>query len=383
MKITKVVMMIVLVVPFLSGCWDNQEAERLLYAHAIGIDFVDNQYKVDLQIINLTSVAKSETPISAEDSQSEVGSATGKTMEEAIANLYKSLDAELFWGHLTYIIFSEEALKEKRVNEVIDSFIRYYETRYRIWIYSTKDDIKEILLTVPINNLPITISKLDDPLNSYSQYSFIRPINIRELIIGLNEPNHEIVIPFVTARENWSNTKGKSPKPTIIGGSLLSSTSYKETLLGSKIAGLQWMNSKSNEGEVSFLLKKDKEESLASIFIQDVNVKVTPIIKQNDVTFDVTISVKALGNIIPSGAKMIDLEKGVKDTIKQEVKRTYMEALEHDVDIYRLSEFVYRYHNKEWKRLQENGKVKLDEDSLSIDVKIRQFKSGRKSIDNL
>lgn len=376
-------MVIVLVGPFLSGCWDNNEAERLLYAHAIGIDYEDNQYKVDLQIINLTSVAKSENPISPEESQAEVGSANGKTMEEAIVNLYKSLDAKLFWGHLSYIIFSEEALKEKRVNEVIDSFIRYYETRYRIWVYSTKDDMKEILLTVPINNLPITISKLDDPLNSYSQYSFIRPINIRELIIGLNEPNHEIVIPFVTATENWRNTMGKSTKPAIIGGSLISSTSYKETLLGSKIAGLQWMNSESKEGEVSFLLKENKEESRASVFIQDINVKVTPILKQNDVTFDVTISVKALGNIIPSGTKITELEKGVKDTIKKEVKKTYMEALKHDVDIYRLSEYVYRYHNKDWKRLQENGKVKLDEDSLSLDVKIRKFKSGRKSIDNL
>lgn len=73
------------------------------------------------------------------------------------------------------------------------------------------------------------------------------------LIIGLNEPNLEIVIAFVTVRENW-DTRKKSRKPTIIGGILLSSTSYNETLIGEKIAGLQWMNNHSKESEVSFLL---------------------------------------------------------------------------------------------------------------------------------
>lgn len=364
---------------FLTGCWDNREAERMLYAHAMGIDFVDNQYEIYLQIINLSSVAKSDTPVSPGESQMEVGSATGKTMEDAIIKLYKSIDEEVFWGHLTYLIFSEEALKEKRMHTVIDSFIRYTETRYRIWVYSTKDEVKEVLLTVPINNTPITISKLDDPLNSYSQYSFIHPVNIRELIIGFNEPNHEVVIPFVTVTDKWENISEETPKPAIIGGSLLSSTAYKGTLLNDKIAGLRWMNSKTEKAEVSFLTDNAEEEAIASIVIKNIGVKVTPVFEQNDITFEVEISVEALGNIIPSGAKIADLEKGVKDTIKEEVMRTYREGLERDTDIYRLSEYVYRYHNKEWKSLEGNGKIKLDEDSLSVDVKIKKFKSGRKS----
>ncbi|MBO0993538.1 Ger(x)C family spore germination protein [Bacillus sp. SD088] len=383
MKIIKNTLLMILMALILSGCWDNQEAERMLYAHAMGIDFVDNQYKVYLQIINLSSVAKTDNPITPEELQVEIGSGTGATMEQAIFDLYKSIDEELFWGHLTYLIFSEEALKEQRVNTVIESFIRYAETRYRIWVYSTKDDMKDLLLTVPINNTPITISKLDDPLNSYDQNSFIHPINIRELIIGFNEPNHEIVIPFVSISEDWDNREGETPKPSIIGGSLLSLTTYKETLINDEIAGLQWINNNFKKSEVSFLLDKNKKDSHASIFIHDVNVKVTPILKANDITFNVNLSVIAVGNIIPSGAKLADLENGVKNTIKQEVMRTYRAGLEYNTDIYRLSEYVYRYHNKEWKKLEENGKIKLNENSLSIEVNIRKFKSGRMSLTDL
>lgn len=61
-------------------------------------------------------------------------------------------------------------------------------------------------------------------------------------------------------------------------------------------------------------------------------------------TFDVEIAVIALGNIIPPG---------VKDTIKEKVMKTYKEALEHETDIYRLSEHVYRYYNKEWAKLRK------------------------------
>src|SRR5699024_10000010 len=133
MRLTLIGLLLIMMT-LLSGCWSLNEAERMLYIHAIGIDYKDNQYEIYAQIINFANVAKSDTPIS-EIEQAEVGFATGNTIEDAIFNLYRSTDERVSWGHLTFIIFSEEALKDQRMNAAIDVFTRFIETRYRILLY--------------------------------------------------------------------------------------------------------------------------------------------------------------------------------------------------------------------------------------------------------
>lgn len=46
-----------------------------------------------------------------------------------------------------------------------------------------------------------------------------------------------------------------------------------------------------------------------------------------------------------------------------------------------LSEHVYRKNNMTWKKFQKDGKIELTEDSIrTLDVDIRKFKAGRKSL---
>ena len=65
--------------------------------------------------------------------------ARGNTMDEALFKLYHSIDQKVFWGHFSYLVVSEEAMKNIKFSPVIDSFIRYRETRYKVWMYTTKD----------------------------------------------------------------------------------------------------------------------------------------------------------------------------------------------------------------------------------------------------
>jgi len=100
--------LLVMTTLLLSGCWDVTEPQRMYYINAIGIDFKDSQYEVYMQILNLDAVAKSEQP-NPDVIPSEVGFAKGRTVEEAIYKLYRSSDQQIFWGHMRYLIFSENA----------------------------------------------------------------------------------------------------------------------------------------------------------------------------------------------------------------------------------------------------------------------------------
>lgn len=378
MRRNKLIVLCFVLVAMLSGCWGTNEPERMLYIHGFGIDYEDDEYKIYTQIINFKNVAKSEQP-STDPNQSEVGYASGKTIDEAIFKLYNSADEKIFWGHLTYIILSEEALKNGAMNSVIDTLIRYRETRYQVWLYSTDDPVQDVLLTIPIINTAITLSKLGDPMNSYEQQSLVEPVDIRRMIIGLNEPSHEMVIPYFSITENWETTIGKDKIAQLSGAGLLTPKAFKGFIKGEKIYGLKWMNEKTKRAEVTFSLDADKEEVMSAI-LQKIKVKVKPVVKGDSVKFDIEVEMQGEVSAIPVKIKKDEIRKKAEQEIKRQIEETYKEALKKDVDIYRLSEFLYRKDVKAWKRLQQNGKVELAEDSIrTLNVKITELESGRKS----
>ena len=377
MSRNKSIFFIFILVAMLSGCWGKQEPERMLYIHGFGIDYEDDEYKIYSQIINFKNVAKSDQP-SADPNQSEVGYASGKTIDEAIFNLYNSADEKIFWGHLTYIILSEEALKNGAMNSVIDTLIRYRETRYQVWLYSTDDSVKDVLLTTPIINTAITLSQLGDPMNSYEQESLVEPVDIRRMIIGLNEPGHEMAMPYFSITENWETTSGKDKIAQLSGVGLITPKEFKGFIKKEKMYGLRWMNEKTKRGEVTFSLDSG-EEDVMSVILQKVKLKVNPVVKGDSVKFDIDVKMQGEVSAIPVKIKMDEVRKKAEQEIKRQIEETYKEALEKDVDIYRLSEYLYRKDVKAWKRLEKNGKVELAEDSIgTLNVKITELKSGRK-----
>ena len=69
--------------------------------------------------------------------------------------------------------------------------------------------------------------------------------------------------------------------------------------------------------------------------------------------------------------------------MEKEIRHTYAKGLEIDADVYRFSEVLYRKHNREWKKYEENGKIKLDEKSLrNVNIHIKKVNAGRKKFDD-
>lgn len=370
---------ILLIVTLLSGCSNYNEPERMLYIYGIGIDYEDNLYHVYAKVINFASVAKSEQP-SVDEKQSQVGHASGKTVNDAIFNLYHTLDERLFWGHLTYIIFTEEALKNERLNTVIEMVTRYRETRYQIWLYSTEDSVKDILLTVPIINKSTVLSKLGDPMNSFSQESFIEPVNIRTTIIGLNEPGYEVVLPTVSVINTWESIDGKDSTAELIGFGVVSRDTFKGFITGEKANGLKWMNNKSKRTAISMDIDTGDDENSVTVVCEKINVHVEPIVEGDSVSFDIEVKMNVTLSSIHGKVTTEQIQKQLKEEIKQEIMVTYEEALKKDSDIYRLSEYLYRKNVKVWKRVEHGGKVDLSDNSINkLDITIKEIKSGNKS----
>lgn len=373
-----------LFLPFLlllAGCWDTNQPERMYYLYGIGIDFEDDEYVMYAQIIDFTNIAKTDQP-NPEASQAEVGVARGRTFDEVFFNLYKTMDERLFLGQLEYVIFSEEAVKQNKGKAIVNSFIRYRELRYTTWTYVTDAPLEEVMLTTPIINKAITLSKVADPTNSIKQSSLIQPINFREILIHLDEPSHSAILPFIEISENWSTDKGPDTVYSIESVVLVNlQDAYKGHLKGDDVRGLQWMTDKTVRSEITIKMDGFADPYVTNV-VQDIKPTIRPIIQEDSIHFELDVKCVVEGVESEDQEIMEKLIKKVEETMEKEIETTYKAALKMDVDVFRLSEVVYRKHNKAWKKMNKDGVIPLDENSIrSINVDVVKM-NGERVISN-
>ncbi|WP_336635905.1 Ger(x)C family spore germination protein [Lysinibacillus fusiformis] len=365
----------------MSGCWDVTEPQRMYYVQGVGVDYKDNEYIAYIQLMNFANVAKTEQS-NPQAAPTEVGKATGKTIEEAIYKLYRSMDQEVFWGHMTFLLFSEKAMESEHAIPIIDTFLRFRETRYHIWVYCTQDPIEEVLLVSPILEKSPTATKLSNPKNTSKQESFVEPVNLRQLVIGLNEPNHEMKVPFISINQDWETAKESRTETVFAGVGILSKNTFKGFIKGNTARGIEWMNDATKQGEITVKLDNSEERDYLTVDIKKLDVNVKPIVQNNQVKFEVYLKFNTILNGFKGKVTPSQVRKKVESEVKKEIMATFEAGLNIDADVYRLSEYLYRDNVKVWKKIQKDGKIPLTKDSISkIDIHINKVSPGRKSFE--
>ncbi|MEH7352759.1 Ger(x)C family spore germination protein [Neobacillus drentensis] len=362
--------LIVLIVFPIAGCWDTNESERMVYAQGLGVDYKDGHYTVYLQVINLRLMAKSESsgPGGAQVNV-EVGHASSKSFDKAVFNLYKSAQRRIFWGHLSYLVFTEDALKHVGVKATIDMLDRYRETRYRIWMYATKEPLSKVFVTTPILDMSTALSRLSDPKAAFHQSSFIRPIDMRELLIALDEPGHEVIMPFISiSAKAWVTDKGGHDAIKIDGIAVTTADALKGDITNDYAIGFRWMSKDFVRDGIEV---KSKEGSKVNLVIEKLKVKVLPVVKNSNIHFNVQIKAKAVVLVLVEKVNLARLATETEKEIKKQVMETYTKGLSIDADVYRLSEALYRRNVKAWKQAEHNGKIPLTKDSIKLDIKVK------------
>lgn len=165
-----------LVMPFLSGCWDRLELEERALVLGVGIDeapgrseeeknvssFGDKHPNTETGILKVTAQIAVPGRIPLGPGQSGGGgggggggqqtvwvtSATGHTMEDAFNSLQQKVAPPLFFGHLRIIVVSEDVAK-KGIDNINDYFRRNPEVRRMNWMFISEGKAEELLKLSP------------------------------------------------------------------------------------------------------------------------------------------------------------------------------------------------------------------------------------------
>ncbi|WP_274363792.1 Ger(x)C family spore germination protein [Paenibacillus thermotolerans] len=166
---------ILLAMPFLSGCWDRLELEERALVLGVGIDEAEKKPEEMSNISSIGDHPNTETgnlkvtvqiavpgriPLGPGQGGGGGGgggggkqtvwvvSATGHTIEDAFNSMQQKTAPPLFFGHLRIIVVSESVAK-KGIGNINDYFRRNPEVRRMNWMFISKGKAEQLIQLSP------------------------------------------------------------------------------------------------------------------------------------------------------------------------------------------------------------------------------------------
>lgn len=108
---------VVVIMLFVTGCYDYQELNDISVVDGIVIDYVDDKYEVKLEVVS------SEKSKDGNEIKTKVISSKDKVLANAFYKATKKASGDIYLGHVSLLVVSENVAK-KGLNDVIDYVLR-------------------------------------------------------------------------------------------------------------------------------------------------------------------------------------------------------------------------------------------------------------------
>ena len=148
----KKIILLIVVILFISGCYDYRELNNMAVIDGIAIDYKENNYIVKLEVV------KSKKGKDGNEIKTEVLEASDEVLAQAFYKATKRSSNEVYLGHVSLLVLSEE-LARNGINDVIDYVLRDIEISndYSILVSNNIDlfdmEIDDESISQKVNNI--------------------------------------------------------------------------------------------------------------------------------------------------------------------------------------------------------------------------------------
>ena len=363
--IKKIIVFILLL--FLTGCYNYNELNDLAIVVAMGIDKVDSEYVISLEVVN--------TQKSSEEKNSKftIYQAKGDTIEQAVKNISYVCPKKIYLSHLEVIIYGENIAK-LGIKNSLDYLARNIEIRGDTIMLIAKNsralDILETKTPIDAINARNIASLIK---TSHSTLGKSVYITFDDVLSTFLNNNKEIIIPSITL-ETSKSTKKTSLKiaDTAIfkNDKLIGFLNSKDTL------GYNILTNNINETIIKYQDKNNYIEAL----INKINTKIT--VKDN---LNINISIKASGNISETNEninlendKVIDsINKKIAKEIKKIVTNSLKAITTLNSDIIGLLDNYYKNNYHSYQKINHNWYQNMKKIKYHINVDVNLINKGK------
>ncbi|MBD1381767.1 Ger(x)C family spore germination protein [Metabacillus arenae] len=386
MKLRPFIMLIlILSIVLLSGCWDRKELQDIDLVSAIGIDDggddVENRYSVTVQVINEGQIAGGQQQGGkGEISPVTTNTSTGSTVQESLRKIAPKLPQELFFPHVQLMVIGEKLAREKGIQDLFDWLERNSEFRTLFPILVVRGDTAKSALEIMTALEPIPSAKIIGGLEStqktWGEYASSRADQVIQQLGG--EAAHLTGVEIIgnpEQGEKLTNVQQINPQAElqIRGLAIFKKGKLKKWLDEDAARGANWVNNELAKTSLNLDCKEKKKGVAVDMMRTKTKIKAT--IKNKKPVIHVSIRSEAhISEVhcpIDLGKYTFfeKLEKQLEKEIKEEVKMAVEAAKEEESDIFRFGEYVNREDPKLWKEMKKkwNDEV-FPETEVKVDV---------------
>lgn len=312
----KKIILLISFILILSGCYDYKELNDMSIVSGIGIDFIDNEYIVSLEI------TRSSKDGSSTEIESNVVTGSDSNISNAFNKAMNMTDKEVYLEHVELLIISTE-LAEYGISDVFDYIVRNTTINSNYFVV-IGDNPKELLSTTMENK---SMSQVIVDTVSYTQGdTSIDDLDIMASKFITNK--EDIALPYVSLDDNSIN--------------------YSDIVYfnGDKMVG------KINNKMYSFLVLDTKDILFTrnNNTIKIYNKKISMEVKDNII--EVNIKVDGQISKINKGVNLKDedsygkLEKLMNKEIEEETILFIDTILDNDSDLLGFKNIYYKKYKK-------------------------------------
>ncbi|NLM36743.1 MAG: Ger(x)C family spore germination protein [Firmicutes bacterium] len=370
-------LLLLLIVVFISGCWDRRELENLAVVMGIGINRPPEGegYEVSYQIVR---AAQLHSPGGGGGSGQDLRPfwilrSRGPTVFEAIRNATFQSSRKLFLSHCQVIVVNEAVAREG-LTSILDFFTRDHEPRLTLWLLLTPEDPVQIL-DAAAGLERVSSQAISDLLQFYQSTSKIRPVQLAEFVRLSMARTADNTFPIIKTTENAGKKEFILDGSGVIkGDKLVGYLDPRET------RGLLWVLGKVKSGLVTVEVPGEKGKATFEIFNSSAAVKVQANADQVHVKIEVRVR-SGLGTQtttadLSTPDQFKKLEKKQEETIKGEIEAALAKAREYKADIFGFGRHLYSYDHRAWRRLVADWERHFVVATVEIKVKAVLDKLG-------
>ncbi len=339
----------------ITGCYDYQELNDRAIVSGIAIDYEDENYIVNYEILNNQ---KSEDPML----KAYMVEGIGKTIVEAFQNASDSISKETYLSHLKVLIIGENAAKEE-LRIIADYMLREPYIRNIFSPVIAKGTTAKKILQNTTKESPVVSEQIDSLIrnNKYNENIGLKV----DFDHFMDEYEDERIDPALTAIELLDG------KVTLAGMAALEEGKLKKILSPLNAAILNILNNESYNHRLNLPCENEKDGFTIINLYDNKKTKIEITEETIKIKSNLTAGVvkDSCGYDFREGEIYEELAKKYEEILKKEYEEFWKTITEENTDILGVRK---KYYQKKRTELESWNKLQLE-----TDVKININKNGK------
>ena len=349
---------IILLIPifFLTGCYDYRELSDLAIITAVSIDKVDDNLEVTIQVVN---PKKEQDTTSTNEPDFVTYTSYAKTVQEALRKVVNDSPAKLYASHMELLVISEEVAKNY-LNEKLDFFSRDPEPRSEINIFIAKNanPKDELSVITPLINLPST--KILSSLESNVEYlGTSQDITLNYVVDNYLNSYKELTLPILELKgdanegEKKDNiSSGKTEASIILSNiGIFKDDKFIAYLSEKESQGVNFILNNINSTIIEYVCEPNKY--LVSEILKS-NTSLEANLEKNTVKINLeghaTISEITCNIDIKNANTVKKIKENIDGTIENIVEETFYNIRDkYNTDVFNFRDLYYKTDSKYFK----------------------------------